>query len=148
MIGRTNESKWFEIVRACVFVGLFIWLRWFSGFWLHRWTGLCFGIALVLSALPTAARMQRQVEFQERYDIPRRVSVLGAITSLALGTIVMKSFFFGPSFFSGSRGRGHDGFIGVVVLAAAVDGAYLFWRRTRSASNTNINNPRTTLNHG
>jgi hypothetical protein len=85
---------------------------------------------------------------QERYDIPRRVSVLGAITSLALGTIVMKSFFFGPSFFSGSRGRGHDGFIGVVVLAAAVDGAYLFWRRTRSASNTNINNPRTTLNHG
>src|SRR5580698_7518251 len=115
MIGRTGRSKWFGIVGMAVFIALFIWLRWFSGFWLNGWTGLCLGIAFVLGAWPTTARMQRQVDFQRRYDIPRRVPLLGAITSLVLGAIALKSCFLGPSFFSGSRGRSDDGFAGVVL---------------------------------
>jgi hypothetical protein len=149
MTERLDRGSWFGIATACILVGLFVWLRWSSGLWQYRWTGFCFGIAFVLGTSLMPGRARKRIDFARRYDIPDRVSLVGNIGSLALGAIILKSFFFGGSFFSsGSRAGSDDGFFGVVLLASAIDGAYLFWLSNREASRAGGQESNDNLNHG
>jgi len=121
------RRRWFNNALLFAFLAVFVWLRWFSAFWQHRWTGLCFGVAFILTFRPTRTRMQMHVDFAKKYEFPRRGNLVAGISCIVLGGIALRDFLTGRSFFSfsGVRAASDDGLLAVSMLAAGFEMIYL-----------------------
>ncbi len=144
-----SRNKWFGILESFAFLGLFIWLRWFSSLWQYRWTGFLFGIVFVSSSLRNPNRLRPWRDRISLYASPKIAWFATIICPLALGGLVMKHFFAGPAFFSfnGPKAGSDDGFFGIVILASAIDGAYSFWLSSHD-SDIDKDNSLKTQTHG
>ena len=134
----------------CVLISVLVWLRWYSGLWEYRWTGFGFGLVVALCTLRSRGTAQAQIDFARKYNVPKRVSVIGNIAGVAIGTSLMWSFFTGKAVFfsAGTRARSDDGFFGVVLLASALNETYLFWLLKRNSANHDNKSSVETLIHG
>jgi len=131
-------NRWLDIGLVCVLLILYAWLRSWSGLWQYRWTGLVMGIALALYA---QRGRQASYNIAKRYDIPRRVYLVGALVFIALGTVTLRRFFL--------TGNSNDGFLGVIALAFSIEEAFVY--RSLSRKDTEeplIGDQKPTMNHG
>lgn len=145
------RSTWWALVELGALAVLFLWLRWYSPFWQNRWTGFCLGLALVLSGgFNWRQSARQQLEFRRKYEIPKRVTILGAIVFPIMGIAALKSFWVGVPFFSGSgvRAASDNGFFTVILCAGALESLYECWLLITKGSDASSQNPVSPINHG
>jgi hypothetical protein len=134
---QARGNRWIEIASACVLVILYAWLRSVSGLWQYRWTGVLMGLALGY------ARRGRQAGYDiaKRYDVPRRVYLVGAVVFTVSGTLTLRRFVF--------AGGSDDGFFGVLLLSLAIDQAIIYrWLAKRETTELPIDEQKLKPNHG
>jgi hypothetical protein len=92
------------------------------------------GVAFILVCWPTRSRVQKHLDFARKYEVPKRVNLIGGITGIVFGAIALKDFLTGRSFFPSSsvRSASDDGLFMVIVLAAGIEAIYMFWLLARA----------------
>jgi hypothetical protein len=132
------RGRWLDAALVAVFVVLFVGLRWWSGLWAYRWTGFSFGLTLGLFGL---RGIRTGLDISRRYDIPRRVHLVGSVVFTAMGTVTLKHFL--------PNGGSDDGFFGVVLLALAIKEALVYYRFAgQDNAGFRAENQGPKLNHG
>ncbi|HTZ83338.1 MAG TPA: hypothetical protein VMB66_09120 [Candidatus Acidoferrales bacterium] len=123
-----NRARW-GLIETVVVVGLFVWLRWYSTFWQNRWVGLSLGLAFVSIGLTSRDSVRRQLVFALNFDLPKRVTILGAIAFTWMCISALRGFLGGPPFFSsaGARAAGDDGFFTPILCVMALQYLYASW---------------------
>jgi len=124
------------VIEASALLSIFIWLRWYSGFWRHGWVGLCFGLALNLAVLQGTPAQQA---IAVHYEIPRRLYAAGTIVFTLMGIGELRNFVMAS--------KADDGFWGVSTLALALAQGIIFVRLSRSEKPGTLTVPKT-IHHG
>jgi hypothetical protein len=124
-------------LEACAFLALYIWVRWYSGFWRYGWVGLCLGAVLGLMALQGIALQQA---LAVRHDIPKRAYVIGAIVFFFLGVETLKHFFTTPT--------ADNAFFGLLILVLSLQQAIIAVRLFRPGHRGAVAAHANHINHG
>lgn len=131
-------KRWLDIALACVLMILYVFLRSWSGLWQYRWTGVLMGLALGFYAW---RGRQAGYDIAKRYDVPRRVYMVGAVVFSVSGTITLRQFVF--------AGSSDDGFFGVVLLTLAINQAFVYRGLSKKDTTELLMDEHTPkLNHG
>src|SRR5208282_6412 len=120
----TRERKWRDVGVLCLYVGLFVWLRYWSGLWQNRWVGFVLGGLFAASVLFSWSAKQENVA--RRYGIPKRAYLVGSVAFVIMGVRTRKHFFQG--------GTSDDGLIALVLLATAIGEACIYYRLLKESA--------------
>jgi len=146
-----TRSAWWTLTKVGVFLGLFVWLRWYSSLWQNRWTGFCLGVVLVIWVDFTSRNWVRgQLDFARKRDLSKRVTLVFAVACTWMCVSALKSFFVGPPFFfsSGVRATSDNAFFGVLLIPNTLQWLYASWVILRKGSDQSSQNPVVPVNHG
>jgi hypothetical protein len=123
MTGPRTERKWLAAALVCLYAGLFVWLRYWSGLWQNRWVGFVLGGVTAAVILLTLGAQESNAW---RYDIPKRAFLISSVALLIIGVQTIRHFFQG--------GAGDDGLAGLVLLASAIGAAYVYYRLLKNSA--------------
>ena len=130
-------NRWLDLALFCALVILYAWLRSWSGLWHYRGTGVLMGLALAVYAQQGS---QAGYSVAKRYEVPRRVYLVGALVFTVSGVLTLRRFLL--------AGSGDDGFFGVVLLTLAIDQAFVYrWLFRKGTADLPIDDQKPRLNH-
>ena len=116
----------------------------------NRWTGFGPGVAFVLTNFNWRELVRQHLAFAGKYELPNRVTILGALAFSVMGLSALKGFLVGPPFLSYAcaRAASDDGFFGVLSSLNALCWLNAWWSLLRKGSDQNSQDPLLLRNHG
>lgn len=108
-----------DLILSFAFIGLWIWLRWWSGLWQNRWVGFALGAAFTLFLATRLAFTRSESRLSGFY--PPKYLFLPLCIALVAAGIISFMFFL-------RRGSGDDGFSGFILISLGIQQANIYRR--------------------